>query len=75
MRLALKLDRIQQGIAFFDMHVNAARVTGQCGISIRVSEMREFLLRINPDLVEVDREMVTDQDFHRLAGIKAVRFL
>lgn len=74
MRLALKLDRIQENIAFFEMYVNAARVTGSCGISIRLPELREFLLRLDPDLVEVNREMLTDHDFHRLAGLKAVRF-
>lgn len=75
MTLSLKLTRIQEGIAFFDMYANAARVTGPCGISMRLSEVREFLLRIQPDLVEVDREMLTDHDFHRLAGLKAVRFI
>lgn len=75
MRLALKINRIEQGLAFMDMHVNAARVSGNCGITMRMSELKEFLLRVNPDLVEVDREMITDNDFHRLAGFSFVRFL
>lgn len=74
MRLALKVDRVQEGIVFMDMFVNGARVSGSCGISMRISELRDFLLHIKPDVVEVDREQLSDHDFHRLAGLQAVRF-
>lgn len=73
-RLAL---RIRKGdkLVECDLYVNGQVVSGQCGITVRASEISSFIKRLDPDSIEVEREMITDDIFHRVCGFKNARFV
>lgn len=75
MRLEIYIDHQTNEHIFMQLLVNSQRVTGECGITLRVAEITAFMLRLNPDRVDVMRENVSEDLFHRLIGFKNVNFV
>ena len=75
-RLAVRvLEEGGDGHIKISLLINGELVTGPCGITLRQSEIVDFIHRLQPDGIEVDREMISDHLFHRLAGFKNTRFV
>ena len=74
-RLSVRIRRGAAKHAELDLFVNGQMVSGPCGITIRAAEITGFLAKLDPDTIEVDRENITDDMFHRLAGFKNTRFV
>ncbi len=58
-RIALRIEREHDQLVTLQLRVNGQRASGQCGITLRSSELADFISRTNPDKVVVDREMVS----------------
>lgn len=74
MKLSLRITGVDTYHVRMDMLLNGALVSGPCGIHVRDSELVDFILKLDPDLVEVDSENVTALIRRRLRGLTAVRF-
>ncbi len=75
MRIKVRIFKATADHVQLALFVNGGLASGQCGLALRVSEVVEFLLRLNPDRVEVDLENVTDDLRSRLQGFTAVTFV
>ena len=73
-RLAVRIRR-GDDLVELDLFVNGHVVSGNCGITLRASEITAFLVKLAPDEIEVDRENITTDVFHRVAGFKNTRFV
>lgn len=49
----------EDGSVNLSLFVNGAIASGNCGITVRRSELVDFIRQVNPDGVEVDREQVS----------------
>jgi hypothetical protein len=74
MRLVVRVDECSRSHVKLALLVNGGLVSGPCGITIRVAELVDLILRIKPDEIEADREMLTEDVFHRICGFKETRF-
>ncbi len=57
------------------MLLNGELITGACGVTLRNAELVRFIMRLSPEQIDVDRENISDDIFHRLAGFKNTRFV
>lgn len=73
-RLSVRIRRGGKNVEL-DLFVNGQLVSGPCGITVRAAEITPFLAKLDPDEIEVDRENITDDVFHRVAGFKNTRFV
>lgn len=74
-RLEVRIDQGSKSAVHLHLLFNGEQVSGPCGITIRVGEITALLARLEPDLIEVDREMINDDIFHRVCGFKNTRFV
>ena len=72
-RLALMIERERDDLVTLSLKLNGVKVSGACGITVRTSELIDFIRRINPDGVTVDREMVSAYLVALLGPIEAER--
>lgn len=75
MRTRIKVLRQVPGFVQLALFINGNLASGQCGIVVRPPELVELILRLAPDRVEVDTEMVDDDIRQRLQGFAAVVWL
>lgn len=68
--LKVRIKKEIDGSLFMDMYVNGGIVSGACGMTIRVTEIVAFLLKVSPDNILIDREGVSDDLLFRLRGFK-----
>lgn len=74
-RLEVRIDHGSKSAVHMDLLFNGEQISGPCGITIRVGEVTALLAKLEPDLIEVDRENITDDVFHRVCGFKNTRFV
>lgn len=74
MRLVLRINSANKMHVNLSVWVNGGLATGTCGLTLRVSEVADFIVHTNPDKVSVDRENITEDVFRRVAGFKNVWF-
>lgn len=74
MRTALRIDECSRSHVKLALWINGDLVSGPCGITIRVANLVDFILRLQPDRVEAVRENITEDVFHRICSFKETRF-
>lgn len=74
-RLEVRIDQGTSSGVHLVLLFNGQQITGPCGITIRTGEIAALLARLEPDLIEVDREMINDDVFHGVCGFKNTRFV
>lgn len=75
MNLTLRILESGRAHVKLALYVNGGLVSGPCGITVRRAELVEFVLRVDPEEIEVDRENISSYVWERLRGFKALRLV
>lgn len=70
MRIALRIDRSAADFVFATMWINGGKAAGE--LVIRMADIVSLVVRLDPDVVECDRENVSQEVLDRLQGFKAL---
>lgn len=75
MNLTLRIIENDRSHVKMAMYLNGGLVSGACGITIRRSELVEFVIRLDPEELEVDREQISSYVWERLRGFKKLKLV
>lgn len=75
MRIAIRIKQNSPDHTKVDMWVNGGLSTGLCGITLRNSEVIDFIFHLKPDAIDVDRESINLELYKKLENMDKVCFI